>query len=237
MSEPRDVSSETRAVIALDGPAGAGKSTVALRLAERLGGVRLDTGAIYRTVALVALERSISWDDGPALGEVAGGLDLRFVADEEGQRVQLGDRDITSEIRTPEVSRGASQVSQHAPVRAALMALQRMLGAQGLVVAEGRDMGTVVFPDAPVKFYLTASDEVRARRRWLELQQRGSELPFEEVLRDQRQRDANDSQRAEAPLRQADDAVVVDSTGLDIDQVVEHMARAVREALGTGPHE
>lgn len=237
MIKPQALPPDTRAVIAVDGPAGAGKSTVAQRLAERLGGVRLDTGAIYRTVALVALERSVSWEDGAALGELAGTLELRFQPARDGQRVLLGDRDITLEIRTPEVTRGASQVSQHAPVRAALMALQRSLGAQGLVVAEGRDMGTVVFPNALVKFFLTASDEVRARRRWEELRARGTDLDFEQVLRDQRQRDADDSQRAESPLRQAPDAVVVDSTGLDIDQVVEHMARAVREALDVDTHE
>jgi len=222
------------AVIAVDGPAGAGKSTVSQRLAERLGGVRLDTGAIYRAVALVALEGDVSWEDGASLGRVAGELDLRFLPKEGGQRVQLGDRDITAEIRTPEVTRGASQVSKHAPVRAALLSLQRGLGAQGLVVAEGRDMGTAVFPDAPVKFFLTASAEVRAHRRWEELREAGAEQPFVKVLTDQRQRDRDDSQREESPLRQAPDAVEVDSTGLDIDQVVDHMAQTVREALNVG---
>lgn len=222
------------AVIAVDGPAGAGKSSVAQRLAERLGGVRLDTGAIYRAVALVAEERGISWDDGPSLGRLASELDLRFLPDAGGQRVVLGDRDITEEIRTPEVTRGSSRVSRHAPVRAALLSLQRSLAARGLVVAEGRDMGTAVFPDAPVKFFLTASDEVRARRRWRELSDRGTGQAFEEVLADQRQRDRDDSQRDESPLRQAPDAVVVDSTGLDIDQVVDRMAQLVLEALDEG---
>jgi len=225
----------TRAVIAVDGPAGAGKSTVAQRLAERLGGVRLDTGAIYRTLALVAFERGIPWEDGPALGRLADGLDLRFRPDPGGQRVRLGERDITQEIRTPEVSRGASQVSQHAEVRAALMSLQRTLAAEGLVVVEGRDIGTAVFPEAPVKFFLTASAEIRARRRWQELRDRGTDLPFDEVLADQHHRDTEDMQRAESPLRQARDAVVVDTTGLDVDQVVDHMARAVYRALDTGP--
>lgn len=222
-----------QAVIAVDGPAGAGKSTVAQRLAERLGGVRLDTGAIYRSVALAASEQSISWEDGPALGRLASNLDLRFQPDACGQRVLLGDRDVTTEIRSPEVSRGASKVSQHGPVRAALLSLQRTLGAEGLVVVEGRDIGTAVFPHAPVKFFLTATAEVRARRRWEELRERGTDLAFEEVLADQRHRDQEDTQRAESPLRQADDALVVDSTGLDIDQVVDHMARAVHEVLGT----
>jgi cytidylate kinase len=226
-------SAPINAVIAVDGPAGAGKSTVAQRLAERLGGVRLDTGALYRTVALVALERDVSWEDGPALGRLASELDLRFLPDAGGQRVLLGDRDITAAIRTPEVTRGSSLVSQHAPVRAALLSLQRSLASRGLVVAEGRDMGTAVFPDAPVKFFLTASDEVRARRRWQELRDQGTDLDFDEVLADQRERDRSDSQRAESPLRQAPDAVVVDSTGLDIDQVVDHMAHVAREALAS----
>lgn len=224
-------SAHMNAVIAVDGPAGAGKSTVAQRLAERLGGVRLDTGALYRAVALVALEQSISWEDGPSLGSLASGLDLRFLPAADGQRVMLDDRDITTEIRTPEITRGASRVSQHAPVRAALLSLQRTQAAQGLVVAEGRDMGTAVFPGALVKFFLTASAEVRAHRRWRELRDGGTDLAFEEVLTDQLQRDRDDSQRAESPLRQAPDALVVDATGLDIDQVVDHMARAAREAL------
>jgi CMP/dCMP kinase len=229
-------STPMNAVIAVDGPAGAGKSTVAQRLAERLGGVRLDTGAIYRAVALVASEEGVSWEDGPALGRVASALDLRFLPREGGQGVQLGDRDITNEIRTPEVSKGASLVSQHAAVRAALMSLQRGLasGGRGLVVAEGRDMGTAVFPDAPVKFFLTASAEVRAHRRWEELRDAGNEQPFVKVLTEQRQRDRDDSERDESPLRQAPDAVKVDSTGLDIDQVVDHMAQAVQEALDAG---
>ncbi len=219
------------AVIAVDGPAGAGKSTVAQRLAERLGGVRLDTGAIYRAVALVALEGDVSWEDGPALGQVAADLDLRFLPAEGGQRVLLGDRDITAEIRTPEVTRGASQVSQHAPVRAALMSLQRALAAQGVVVAEGRDMGTAVFPDAPVKFFLTASAEVRAHRRWEELRDAGAELPFVKVLSDQRQRDRDDSQRKESPLRQADDAVLLDTTDLSYEEGVEAAVQLARKAL------
>ncbi len=224
-------------MIAVDGPAGAGKSTVARRLASRLGGVRLDTGAIYRALALVAMERGVSLEDGAALGELAAGLDLRFApvaGGDGGQRVLLGARDVTLDIRTPEVTLGASQVSQHAQVRASLLSLQRELGARGLVVAEGRDMGTVVFPGAVVKFYLTASDEVRARRRHEELLAAGKAQTFEEVLRDQRRRDEVDMRREESPLRQAPDAQVIDSTSLDIDQVVEHMAAVVRSALFEG---
>jgi len=224
-------SAPVNAVIAVDGPAGAGKSTVAQRLAERLGGVRLDTGALYRTVALVAQEQGISWEDGSSLGSLAGGLAVRFLPDAGGQRVMVDDRDITTEIRTPEVTRGASRVSRHALVRAALLSLQRGLAAEGLVVAEGRDMGTAVFPDAPVKFFLTASAEVRAHRRWLELRDGGADLAFQEVLTDQLQRDRDDSQRAESPLRQAPGALVVDATDLDIDQVVDHMALVARAAL------
>jgi cytidylate kinase len=222
--------SSLRGVIAVDGPAGAGKSTVALRLAERLGGVRLDTGAIYRTVALLAHEAGVGWDDGPALARLASDMDLRFVAAEGGQRVVVGERDVSEDIRTPLMSKGASTVSQHAELREALMEVQRGFGAHGLVVAEGRDMGTTVFPDALVKLFLTATPEVRARRRYDELKARGTDVSFDEVLAEQIARDKADTQREVAPLRQAEDAVVVDSTGLDIDRVVDHMVRAVRDA-------
>lgn len=218
-----------RGVIAVDGPAGAGKSTVAEELARRLGGVRLDTGAIYRTLALLARERGVPWSDGEALGVLADALELRFESGEQVQRVLVGDRDVTADIRTPDISRGASEVSQHGAVRAALLKIQRRLGARGLVVAEGRDMGTAVFPDALMKFFLVADPEIRARRRWLELRDRGVEAELEEVLRDQLARDAVDTQRAESPLRRATDAVEVDSTGLSIDEVVDKLAQLVKK--------
>ena len=227
------IPTEITGVVAVDGPAGAGKSSVAQRLAQRLGGTLLDTGAIYRTLALVARERAVDWSDGGALGDLAQRLDLRFDSSVVPQRVLLGDRDVTEAIRTPDISHGASQVSRHGQVRAALLGLQRSLGAQGLVVAEGRDMGTAVFPEALVKFFLTADPEVRARRRWRELLERGTEVAFEEVLRDQLARDARDTGRTESPLRQAQDAVVVESTDKTMEQVLDHLVTIVLDRAGS----
>lgn len=220
-------------LIVIDGPAGAGKSTVARQLAERYGLPVLDTGAIYRALALIARERGVAWSDeaglaalttalasaGDADGDAAG---IRFVAAEASgaaQRVELGGRDVTAAIRTPEISDGASQVSAHPAVRRGLLGIQRQLGARGCV-AEGRDLGTVVFPDATYKFFLTADDRIRAARRQQELREQGQELALDLVLRDVQSRDERDRVRAAAPLVQAADAVLVDSTGKDLDAVV-----------------
>jgi len=215
-------------VIAIDGPAGAGKSTVAKRLAIELGYRLLDTGAIYRAVALVARERGVDWSDEARLADIAAGLDIRFDMLGDRNHVSLGDEDVTDAIRAPEISQGASQVSAHPAVRAALLGLQRRLGAQGGVIAEGRDIGTVVFPEAEAKFFLTASPEVRASRRHAELVSGGSEAAYEDTVRDMRERDARDTGRAVAPLVQAEDAVAVDSSGLDVDEVVARIAAMVR---------
>jgi cytidylate kinase len=220
--------SETAPVIAIDGPAGAGKSTVARRLAERLGFFLLDSGAIYRAVALSASRRGIGFGEGPRLAEVARELPIRF--DAEG-RVWLGDEDVSKAIRTPEMSQGASTVSAHPDVRAALLELQRSLAARGRCVVEGRDIGTVVLPWAPVKIFLTASDEVRARRRHEELLVRGSQVDFQATLAELRERDHRDSTRATAPLKQADDAVLVDTSDLDLDAVVSKLEQLSRERL------
>ena len=214
-------------VIAVDGPAGAGKSTAAQGLAQALGAVRLDTGAIYRSVALQAKNQGVDWEDGPALGRLAAELELRFEVGRDPQGVILAGQDVTEAIRTPEMSRGASAVSKHPEVREALHELQRRLGAKGLVVAEGRDMGTVVFPDALVKIYLTASDEERARRRFRELQEKGVDQSYESVLAEQQDRDRQDRSRDTAPLRQAEDAVVVDSSSMTLDEVVASLVRLV----------
>lgn len=207
----------------IDGPAGAGKSTVARVVAERLGLPRLDTGAIYRTLALLARERGVSWDDEPGLLALADGLSIAFgSADASGHpTVSHAGRDVTAAIRTPEISQGASRVSALPGVRAALLPIQRALGAAGCV-AEGRDMGTVVFPHAPHKFFLTASLSARASRRRDELRQTdtGAAPSVEDVAADLQVRDARDSTRAVAPLRPADDAVLVDTTDLDVDGVV-----------------
>lgn len=213
-----------RIVVTIDGPAGAGKSTVAKQLARRLGYRLLDTGAIYRAVALTAQRNGLAWSDAQACAQVARELDIRFDFVGDKNHVFLGDEDVSAAIRTPEVSQGASQVSAHGPVRAALLDLQRRLGSGGGVVVEGRDTGTIVFPDAAAKFFLTATEEERARRRVAEL---GPAANYEKTLAEIRERDQRDSSRDVAPMRPADDAVLVDSSTQTIDEVVENLARLV----------
>ena len=220
-------SSLKRLVVTIDGPAGAGKSTAARLLAERLGYSLLDTGAIYRAVALSARQQNIPWDDGPRLGELALGLPIRFQFQEGVNRVLVGDADLTTAIRAPEISDGASRVSALPEVRAGLLELQRRLAAQGGVVVEGRDVGTVVFPQAGAKFYLTATAAERARRRTAELRATGRPADEQAVLAEILVRDDRDTNRAVAPLRKADDAVQIDSDGLSIDQVVDRLATEV----------
>ena len=216
-------------MVAIDGPAGAGKSTVSKRLTALLGYRLLDTGALYRAVALLARRRGVAWDDEPALAALAAGLDIDFQLDGMVNRVSLGGEDVTAAIRTPEMSEGSSIVSALPAVRAALLERQRELAGAGGVVAEGRDVGTVVLPGAPAKFFLTASDEVRARRRVEELQAAGIAADYEATLADIRRRDDRDSTREAAPLACAPDAVIVDSSGLTVDEVVAQMAAVVRE--------
>jgi cytidylate kinase len=207
-------------IVAIDGPAGAGKSTVARQLARLLGFAMIDTGAIYRSVALAARRTGVAWDDDEGLRSLLDkGLGLVFRED----RVILRGHDVTEAIRTPEISRGASVVSARPVVRDKLLELQRELGrsaARGAVL-EGRDIGTVVFPDAQVKFFLTASDEARAQRRFSELSEKGLAVNLPDVLADQRSRDKDDTERSIAPLRAASDAIRVDTTGIDLDAVVE----------------
>ena len=220
-------------VIAIDGPAGAGKTTAARRLARHLGMTLLDTGAIYRTLALIADRRGIGWDDGSALAALAADFPLEFRAPKpdgsegDAQRVLFDGEDITVLIRTPHISEGASRVSVHPPVREALLDIQRALPARSEngCVAEGRDMGTVVFPKTPHKFFVTASPEARAKRRHLELQARGADPlpPLEQVAEEMRRRDERDSQRAVAPLRPAEDAVVLDTSEMDADAVLQFL--------------
>jgi len=227
-------------IVAVDGPAGAGKSTACRRLAARLGFALVDTGAIYRTVALAASRAGVAYDDDARLAALLPGLGIRFEpppagGEERGQRVLLGDEDVSEIIRTPPVSMGASAVSARPVVRAGLLELQRRLacaeGNRGAVL-EGRDIGTVVFPDADAKFFLTASAEVRARRRFQELKARGDPSTFEAVLADQERRDRDDSSREVAPLKPAADAEVVDSSGLTLAEVVERLAAAVLARVG-----
>ena len=220
-------------IVAIDGPAGAGKSTVARELARRLGFTIVDTGAIYRAVALAAQRAGVAWDDDEALGTLLDGsqFQLSFADD---TRVVLGGDDVTDAIRTPEISRGASIVSARPVVRKKLLGLQRELGRRAPrgAVLEGRDIGTVVFPDADVKFFLTASDEARAARRQSELKDKGVAIDVSEVLADQRRRDKDDSERAIAPLKPASDAIVVDTTAMDLGQVVDECLRIARSRLG-----
>jgi cytidylate kinase len=207
-------------VIAIDGPAGAGKSTVARAVAAELGFTYLDSGAMYRSVALAAHEAGADVDDAAALGPLAADLPIGF----DGRRVLLGGRDVTEDIRRPEVTADASHVSVHPAVREALVARQRELIAAGDYVAEGRDIGTVVSPEAPLKVFLTASDEERARRRAAET---GEDI--ETVLAAQRSRDARDTEREHGALRAAEDAVELDTTGLSLEEVVGRVVGLARD--------
>ena len=234
MSLPDGLPNRRRPVVAIDGPAGAGKSVVSRKLAERLGYLRVDTGALYRCIALAAQDQKVSWDDGPACGEVAksiveaGSLDLE---NEPGKppTARLAGRDVSDAIRAPEMGQGASKVSAHPEVRAALLELQRQLGRAGGVVLEGRDIGSVVFPDAEVKFFLTASVAVRAKRRYDELVAKGTKVTLAEVEAEVEERDHRDRNRAIAPLIEPAGAVMVDSSNLTIPQVVAEMADFVGE--------
>jgi cytidylate kinase len=226
-------------VIALDGPAGAGKSTVAQRIARAFGYTLLDTGAIYRTVALAAERANVAWTDEAGLSRLTQSLvsEKRIVLEPtegSGMRVRLDGAPLGQEIRTPSISMGASTVSAIAGVRTALLSLQRDFakGVQGLV-AEGRDIGTVIFPDAEVKLFLTATVEERAKRRHAEFLLREPEITFERTLEAVISRDRQDETRAVAPLRKADDAVIVDSTGITPDQTADRALAIVREKLET----
>jgi cytidylate kinase len=216
-------------VVAIDGPAGAGKSTVSMRLTRELGYRLLDTGALYRSVALLAQRKSVDWSDEKALAEIAAGLEVDFQLVGDINHLSVAGEDLTTAIRAPEISTGASVVSALPAVRAALLELQRSLGRAGGVVAEGRDVGTVVFPDADAKFYLTASDEVRAQRRFDELTAKGVEVDLESTMAEMRERDERDSGREVAPLTQAKDAILVDSSQRSLDEVVAEMLKHVRE--------
>jgi cytidylate kinase len=216
-------------VIAIDGPAGSGKSTLAKLLAARLGFAHLDTGAMYRAVAYLALRDGVALDDGATLAGLAHSAHIWFTA--QGHII-AADQDVSEEIRRPAVSASVSEVSAHAEVRDVLLHEQRRIGAGHDVVIEGRDIGTVVFPDAPVKLFLTASPEVRAERRRKELIGNGEHVGADETLHAIVARDAYDSERAVAPLRRADDAVELDTSGLTIGQVVDAALEIVRTKLG-----
>ena len=224
-----------RPIIAIDGPAGAGKSTVALRLADRLGIPYLDTGAMYRAVGLVAMRNGIEVPlDEEASRKVVALLDAHAIdveVGESGTAILIDGHDVSSELRTPECSLMASAVSALPEVRQALVPLQRELGLANGGVMEGRDIGTVVFPDADLKVFLTASVDERARRRHGDLRQEEVETTFEEVRAQQQQRDLQDTSRAESPLQVAHGSVVVDTTELTLDEVVERLLTEVAKKL------
>ena len=219
--------------VAIDGPSGAGKSTLARQAAKVLGFLYVDTGAIYRTLALLALERGVDPADPAAVQALLPQADIRLAYDSSDglQHMYLCGRDVTEDIRRPEVSRAASSVSAIQAVRDFLMDTQRELARQHDVVMDGRDIGTVVLPHAGAKVFLTAAPEARARRRLLELKQRGQETELETVLRDIVQRDEQDRNRAVAPLRQAEDAVLLDTTELGLEESLKALISLVKGRL------
>jgi len=217
-------------IVAIDGPAGAGKSTVARAVARRLGLAYLDTGAMYRAITWLALERSIAPSDGAALANLARATPVEIEPTDDGDRVSVDGRDVTAEIRAPRVAAEVSEVSAHPGVRAEVVAAQRALLASGEWVSDGRDVGTVVCPHADLKVFLTASLEERAQRRRADLAARGIEMDEQRVLEDVRRRDHLDSTRPTSPLRAAPDAVVIDSSSLDADAVADAIVRLAEEA-------
>jgi len=216
-------------IIAIDGPAGAGKSTVSTTLARRLGYRLIDTGAMYRALAWSVAQAGLAAEDGPALRRHLDGIDVAL----DGDRVLVNERDVSGEIRTPLISALTSRLTMLAPIRAKVTPLQRRMAAAGGVVLEGRDTGTVVCPDADVKFYLDASDDERARRRQAELAARGVAMELRAVLDEIRTRDVQDKTRALAPLRKADDAISIDTTGLTANQVVNRMMQEIEQRCCT----
>lgn len=218
--------------VAIDGPAGSGKSTVAKAVARRLGYVLVDSGAIYRAVALLASRRGCAFDDDEVLGQIASELQIRYAFDGDINRVFVFDEDVTDLIRTAAISSAASQVAARPVVRQGLLELQRRLAGKGGAVLEGRDIGTVVCPEAEVKFFLEATEEERARRRHAELVGRGEPADLAQVLADVRDRDARDRGRQVAPLVPAVDAQVLDSTELTPEAVIEQVIQAVGDAVG-----
>jgi cytidylate kinase len=215
-------------IVAIDGPSGAGKSTLAKRLARDLGYIYLDTGAMYRALALKVLRQGLDLADETQLAALVGSTEIDLV--ERGQRVEvrLDGADVSDLIRTPEVSQMASKVSALKIVRQRMLELQRVLGRKGNVVAEGRDIGTVIFPQAGVKIYLDASAQERARRRCEELRAAGKPVDLDETLREMEERDRRDSERDLAPLRKAEDAIAVDSSALNADGVAALVMREIR---------
>ena len=217
-------------IITIDGPSGAGKTTVSRILADHLGYKYIDTGALYRGVAFEAIALNLSHDDDKGIEKLCGAMNMEFVLNEKGLRLISNNSDITEQIRTPEISMFASAASARAVVRQFLLDLQRKMGEEKNVVFEGRDMGTVVFPDADVKFFLDASHKTRALRRYRELKSTISQT-LAEVEKDMKQRDENDSTRKLAPLKPAEDAIIINSTGISASEVVDLMIQYIQHKL------
>lgn len=236
MKEVTRLPAEAKAlVIAVDGPAGAGKSTVAQAVAKRLGYVYIDTGAMYRALTLQAARCGVSPDDGDALVRLLENTDIRLVNHPEAKeknRVLLNGEDVTEAIRSPEVSDAVSKVASHPDVRKHMVRMQQALAAEGGVVMDGRDIGTTVLPKAELKVYLTADVRARAERRWRELRAAGHDVDLEEVYKAILERDRQDKERAESPLRAADDAVIIDSTDCPIEEVVNKVLELAAERMG-----
>lgn len=218
--------------VAIDGPAGAGKSTLARRLAAELGYIYVDTGAMFRTIGLYALRAGKDPKDNEAVNALLPEISLKFAFIEGEQHIYLNGEDVSTAIRTEEVGMAASAVGANPEVRAFLLGMQRDMAKTQDVLMDGRDIGTVVLPDATVKIFLTASPEARATRRWKEYQQKGVEASYEEVLADVRQRDYQDTHRAAAPLRQADDAQLLDTSEMNFEQSLEAMKKMIVEKVG-----
>jgi CMP/dCMP kinase len=221
-------------IIAIDGPVGSGKSTLARRVAALMGYMYIDTGAMYRAVALKALRRGVALDAADQLTVLAGETRIDLKADDGGQRVLLDGEDVTVQIRTPEVSQGASKVAVVPGVRHVLVSEQRRAGARGGVVMEGRDIGSVVFPDAELKIFLTASPEIRAERRWREHQQKGDAIDLPRTLDEIHERDRRDSGRTSSPLICANDAVLVDSTAMEPEEVARLVVMLAQNQTAAG---
>ena len=218
--------------VAIDGPAGAGKSTLARRLAAELGYIYVDTGAMFRTIGLYALRAGKDPKDNEAVNALLPEISLKFAFIGGEQHIYLNGEDVSTAIRTEEVGMAASAVGANPEVRAFLLGMQRDMAKTQDVLMDGRDIGTVVVPDATVKIFLTASPEARATRRWKEYQQKGVEVSYEEVLADVRQRDYQDTHRAAAPLRQADDAQLLDTSEMNFEQSLEAMKKMIVEKVG-----
>lgn len=216
-------------IVAVDGPAGSGKGTVTKRIQEEMGLLNLDTGATYRCVALEALKRGLTLNDEKAIIEIANNIDIKINNTEDKDIILLNNEDVSKEIRTKEVTSIVSQVSSIIPVRKKMIEIQRQLAVGKDVIVEGRDIGTVVFPNADIKIYLDASEEVRAKRRYDENIQNGIDMTYNEVLENVRMRDYNDMHKEYGALKKTEDSIVIDSTNLTVDEVVDRIKNIIKE--------